>query len=371
MFQSGPSYSKLKTNLKLAINRLKLLEKKKSELALKARKEIADYISNGKEERARIRVEHIIREDYLVEGMEILEMYCDLLLARFGLIQQMKTLDEGMAEPISSIIWAAPRLQTEIIELKIIGDQLTHKYGKPYTQAVRENCLKTVNEKLMRKLGVEAPPKLLVERYMIEIAKIHNVPFEPDPEIMRHDEIMAAEAIAMNIPLIDFENLDKKGGGNSGGGGYGGNSGGGGGYGGMSAPPCWIWIRSSCPIQLPSGNIFVSIQFQQNNQASVNMPPVPQAPPSGPYPPGSIGGGGFSAHQDPTPSYNSVVNKGPIDQKFPPPPSKPINTLPELPSVPMNSLPKLDDLPPPGSNSAEDPDFDDLARRFEDLKKRK
>ena len=43
-----------------------------------------------KEDRARIRVEHIIREDYVVEAFELLEMYCDLLLARFGLIQQMK-----------------------------------------------------------------------------------------------------------------------------------------------------------------------------------------------------------------------------------------------------------------------------------------
>ena len=74
----------------MTINRLKLLEKKKTEIALKSRKEIADYISAGKEDRARIRVEHIIREDYLVEAMELLEMYCDLLLARFGLIQTQK-----------------------------------------------------------------------------------------------------------------------------------------------------------------------------------------------------------------------------------------------------------------------------------------
>lgn len=60
MFSSGPNYPKLKTNLRLAVNRLKLLEKKKTELALKARKEIADYIGDGKAERARIRVEHII-----------------------------------------------------------------------------------------------------------------------------------------------------------------------------------------------------------------------------------------------------------------------------------------------------------------------
>ncbi len=35
-------------------------------------------------------VEHIIREDYMVEAMEIIEMFCDLLLARFGIIDKMK-----------------------------------------------------------------------------------------------------------------------------------------------------------------------------------------------------------------------------------------------------------------------------------------
>lgn len=115
MFSSGPNYNKLKTNLRLAINRLKLSEKKKTEMALKSRKEIADYIAGNKVERAKIRVEHIIREDYMVEAMEVLEMYCDLLLARFGLIQQMKTLDDGLAEAISSLIWVAPRLQVNVL----------------------------------------------------------------------------------------------------------------------------------------------------------------------------------------------------------------------------------------------------------------
>ena len=44
---SSSNYTKLKTNLSLSIQRLKLLEKKKTELAQKSRKEIADYISQG------------------------------------------------------------------------------------------------------------------------------------------------------------------------------------------------------------------------------------------------------------------------------------------------------------------------------------
>ncbi len=152
-------------------------------MALKSRKEIADYIQIGKPERAKIRVEHIIREDYLVEAMEIVEMYCDLLLARFGLIQQMKTLDDGLAEAISSLIWVTPRLQSDIQELKIVSEQLTAKYGKPYALACRENAVGTVSEKLMHKLSVQAPPKITVEKYIIEIAKYYNVEYEPDPQV--------------------------------------------------------------------------------------------------------------------------------------------------------------------------------------------
>ena len=40
------------------------------------------------------KVEHIIREDYLVEAMEMLELYCDLLLARFGLIETQQWVFE-------------------------------------------------------------------------------------------------------------------------------------------------------------------------------------------------------------------------------------------------------------------------------------
>lgn len=58
-------------------------------------------------------------------------------MSRFGLIQQMKTLDDGLAEAISSIIWVAPRLQADVAELKIVSDQLAAKYGKPYALACR------------------------------------------------------------------------------------------------------------------------------------------------------------------------------------------------------------------------------------------
>ena len=57
---STANYTKLKTNLSLCIQRLKLLEKKKTELAQKSRKEIAEYISQGKQPKTKSNHLHII-----------------------------------------------------------------------------------------------------------------------------------------------------------------------------------------------------------------------------------------------------------------------------------------------------------------------
>ncbi|XP_026867996.2 IST1 homolog isoform X1 [Electrophorus electricus] len=352
MLGGGFKAERLRVNLRLVINRLKLLEKKKTELAQKARKEIADYLSAGKDERARIRVEHIIREDYLVEAMEILELYCDLLLARFGLIQSMKELDPGLQEAVSTLIWAAPRLQSEVTELKIVSDQLCAKYSKEYGKLCRTNQIGTVNDRLMHKLSVEAPPKILVERYLIEIAKNYNVPYEPDA--MVHPEVCPGE----EADLIDVDHDFKKPGG-----------GGGGGGGGFTAPAAAVPVPMPMPMPMPT---------------AFNYPPPKGAEPFN----GPVGTyDGFNNFQPPVrggqppqlpscpPTYESIDELAVKPSDSPkviagPGPSSQIydnNTIPELPSVP-DTLP-ISSL---GGNTAasDEIDFDDLSRRFEELKKK-
>ncbi|XP_053305067.1 IST1 homolog [Spea bombifrons] len=356
MLGSGFKAERLRVNLRLVINRLKLLEKKKTELAQKARKEIADYLSTGKDERARIRVEHIIREDYLVEAMEILELYCDLLLARFGLIQSMKELDPGLGEAVSTLIWAAPRLQTEVSELKIVADQLCAKYSKEYGKLCRTNQIGTVNDRLMHKLSVEAPPKILVERYLIEIAKNYNVPYEPD------SVVLAEVPAGVEADLIDVGFTDdfKKGG----------SGGGGGGGGGFGVPLPTI---PSMPMPMPTPNIPFAYPPPGGSE-NFNGPPVGGFQP---YPPAM--GGVPPAVPSMPPNYESIDNSGPNAPLQPgpgynaPPVAKPRTkmpdtfVLPELPSVP-DTLPAASTGP--GTSSSEDIDFDDLSRRFEELKKK-
>ncbi|KAL4613559.1 hypothetical protein GN956_G22743 [Arapaima gigas] len=340
MLGGGFKAERLRVNLRLVINRLKLLEKKKSELAQKARKEIADYLSSGKDERARIRVEHIIREDYLVEAMEILELYCDLLLTRFGLIQSMKELDPGLQEAVSTLIWAAPRLQSEVSELKLVSDQLCAKYSKEYGKLCRTNQIGTVNDRLMHKLSVEAPPKILVERYLIEIAKNYNVPYEPDA-MVRPEVDFGEEA-----DLIDVDSNSKKPGV------------GGGGGGGFKAPTSTVPMPMPMPpgFNLPPssgpetfGAAVGTYESLANFQPPVRGGPPPQLPSCPPtYESVSETAWKAASHSGPSQVYDNA-------------------TLPELPSVP-------DTLPASsfGGNAAssDDIDFDDLSRRFEELKKK-
>jgi len=348
-----------KTNLRLCINRLKLLEKKKAEMAMKSRKEIADYMQAGKIERAKIRVEHIIREDYMMEAMEVLEMYCDLLLARFGLIQQMKTLDDGLAEAISSIIWVSPRMEADVQELKIVSEQFSAKYGKPYAQACKENAVGTVSVKLMHKLSVQAPPKITVEKYLIEIARYYNVDYEPDPLVMCQDEVYSADnliELAPNAPKSDKNDLDDN------------NSPGGGG--GFAAPPGMAGFAPQAPFQYP-----------QVGGGAMAFPPAPDQP--APYPPAFQ----YNIPQQPP---SPVDNKPPLntldDDGDAPPPYFPPDQhkdkgsfsleLPDLPTVPGDTPLGSTGNTPSGGGKADfdgdgDIDFDDLTKRFEALKKKK
>ncbi|KAM9607265.1 IST1 homolog isoform 3-T4 [Trichechus inunguis] len=369
MLGSGFKAERLRVNLRLVINRLKLLEKKKTELAQKARKEIADYLAAGKDERARIRVEHIIREDYLVEAMEILELYCDLLLARFGLIQSMKELDSGLAESVSTLIWAAPRLQSEVAELKIVADQLCAKYSKEYGKLCRTNQIGTVNDRLMHKLSVEAPPKILVERYLIEIAKNYNVPYEPDSVVMAE----APPGVETDLIDVGFTDDVKKGGPGRGGGGGGGFAtpiGGPDGTVPMPMPMPMPSPGSPFSYPLPKGPVSILSDFSGSSVGTyqpfpnIHPPQIPATPPS--YE--SVD----DINADKNVSSAQIVGPGSKPEASAKPPSRPADNydnfvLPELPSVP-------DTLPTASAgaktSASEDIDFDDLSRRFEELKKK-
>ncbi|KAL6913523.1 hypothetical protein ACHAPO_003268 [Fusarium lateritium] len=188
---SASLITKLKVQLKLTIARLRMVQQRDEQLGKTARRAMAQLLEAGKEDSARIRVENIIRSDITSELHEILELYCELLLARSGLLEA-HTVDPGLEEAIQSLIYAAPK--TEIKELGTVRTLLAEKYGKEYVLAATENADKKVNEKVVKKLSVTPPREELVVGYLEEIARAYGVDWprreavSPPPELLDEDE---------------------------------------------------------------------------------------------------------------------------------------------------------------------------------------
>lgn len=99
-------------------------------------------------------------------------MYCELLLARTGLLES-KECDPGLEEAIKSIIYAAPR--TDVKELQQARQLLVEKYGKEFALEAIENSDGKVAERVLKKLRVEPPDQELVSLYLKEIARTYGV----------------------------------------------------------------------------------------------------------------------------------------------------------------------------------------------------
>ncbi|KAL2106404.1 hypothetical protein VUR80DRAFT_6774 [Thermomyces stellatus] len=181
--------TKIKVQLKLALTRLRMIQSRDASLTRSSHRSVAQLLEAHKLDSARIRVESIIRADILTEVHEILELYCELLLARFPLLdasgvtanggkkkageEAAVTCEPGLEEAVKSIIYAAPR--TEIKELSVLRVLLGEKFGKEFLAKAMEGVPGGVSEKVVKRLSVEPPKPELVEGYLEEIASAYGV----------------------------------------------------------------------------------------------------------------------------------------------------------------------------------------------------
>ncbi|PCH34101.1 DUF292-domain-containing protein [Wolfiporia cocos MD-104 SS10] len=171
---------------RLGVQRLRTLQEKKGAQAKTARRDIALLLEKGRVETARVKVESIIHEDIYIELLELLELYCELLHARFGLLDQnTREPDPGVSEAVCSIIYAA--LRTELKELHALRDMLMHKYGRDFSIAVMENRDNCVSDRVAKKLNLATPPDALVDAYLTEIAKGYGVKWSPPGQASAED----------------------------------------------------------------------------------------------------------------------------------------------------------------------------------------
>lgn len=190
MAPSSSLINKLKVQLKLSIARLRMVQAKDTAVAKQQRRAMAQLLEQGKEESARIRVENIIRSDLTTELLEILELYCELLLARVGLLEA-KECDPGLEEAVKSLIYAAPR--TDVKELHTVRTLLADKFGKEFALVATENSDGKVASRVMERLRVEPPKKELVEAYLSTIADAYGVQWPKRVKETEEDDGVAGD----------------------------------------------------------------------------------------------------------------------------------------------------------------------------------
>lgn len=167
----------------MCIQRLRYAEEKQQALAKQDRREVAQLLSNGKEQKAHYRVESLINDDIHLELLEIMELYCELLHARVNILSSIENeaalisnhTDDGINEACRSIVYTTLHIP-EAKELSQVRDLLTYKFGPDFTRVIIEDQI-GVPEKIVTKCSPKLPSQDLVVMYMKEIARTYEVPY--------------------------------------------------------------------------------------------------------------------------------------------------------------------------------------------------
>ncbi|KAL3504663.1 hypothetical protein ACH5RR_034504 [Cinchona calisaya] len=178
--RSGFKASKCKTLLKLTIPRIKLLRNRREIQLRQMGRDIAKLLETGQEATARIRVEHIIREEKMVAAQEIIELFCELIVVRLPIIEAQRECPTDLKEAISSICFAAPRC-ADLPELLHVQMLFAGKYGKEFVSAATELMPECgVNRQLIELLSVRAPDPDVKLKLLKEIAEEHELDWDPN-----------------------------------------------------------------------------------------------------------------------------------------------------------------------------------------------
>ncbi|CAO1947908.1 unnamed protein product [Urochloa humidicola] len=178
LFNRSTFGTKCKTCLNLVISRIKLLRNRRELQLINMRKEMVQYLQTGQESIARIRVEHIIREQNILAAYEIVELFCEFVLARVPIVEVQKECPIELREAISSIIFASGRC-SDLPELMHLRNLFTTKYGKEFVAGAMELRPDSgVNRTIIEKLSVKAPSGESKLKVLKAIAREYNVEWD-------------------------------------------------------------------------------------------------------------------------------------------------------------------------------------------------
>lgn len=135
--------------------------------------EIAACLSQGREEKARIKAENLIHLQKQETAYDILETLMELIQTRIAYISESRSCPPDLEMPIATVIYASRRLQ--IPEFKTAQKQFAAKYGASFVRSHQDNASGQVAPNLVNVLLVVQAKEGEVHDVLTYIANKHNV----------------------------------------------------------------------------------------------------------------------------------------------------------------------------------------------------
>ncbi|KAJ6396178.1 hypothetical protein OIU77_021249 [Salix suchowensis] len=158
--------SKFGSLAKLAVSRISILKNKTQVRFDQAKSDVIQLLNLGHQERALVRVEHVIKNQNMVDVYVMMEDYLHFLNDRIVQLETNKECPDELKEAVSSLIFASSRCG-EFPELQEIRGDFVSRFGKQIAACaveLRSNC--GVNPKIIQKFSttqasLESRKKLL------------------------------------------------------------------------------------------------------------------------------------------------------------------------------------------------------------------
>ncbi|KAG5134393.1 hypothetical protein JHK82_025581 [Glycine max] len=138
--------AKCKSLMKLTKNRIDLIRRKRKATEKFLKKDIADLLANGLDDRAYGRAEGLFVELTLSSCYDFVDQSCDFVLKHLPVLQKLSGCPEEVREAISSLMFAAARF-SDLPELRDLRQIFQDRYGSSLECYVNQEFATNLNSK--------------------------------------------------------------------------------------------------------------------------------------------------------------------------------------------------------------------------------
>lgn len=196
----------IKTQLRLASQRLGQLQEKHDSQSTIARRDIATLLQQGNTALARAKAQRLMDDDIMGDLLEVLEQHLGLIIEHFHELSGPAVLPSPtIVEAASSIIYAAPFVDFE--DLHLVRDILAERLGPDFTLSASRNQDHYVPIRVLNAISPPPPSASMIDEYLMTIAKGYSINWVPESRRQDIANTLAEVLDPASSPIVDLPRL--------------------------------------------------------------------------------------------------------------------------------------------------------------------